>query len=102
MALKDIIMLTSQVSVGAIVTFFAILLWSHTREIEWMLVIMGALLKYVEILVHTLMLLGVIQGDIYIIPRYVDVELLLKILPQLFYGAAFIVKLVKIMRGTEY
>jgi len=102
MALKDIIMLTSQVSVGAIVTFFAILLWSHTREIEWMLVILGALLKYVEILVHTLILLGVIQGDIYIIPRYVDVELLLKILPQLFYGAAFIVKLVKIMRGTEY
>ncbi len=102
MALKDIIMLTSQVSVGARVTFFAILLWSHTREIEWMLVIMGAFLKYVEILVLTLMLLGVIQGDIYIIPRYVDVELLLKILPQLFYGAAFIVKLVKIMRGTEY
>lgn len=102
MALKDIIMLTSQVSVGAIVTFFAILLWSHTREIEWMLVIMGALLKYVEILVHTLILLGVIQGDIYLIPKYVDVELVLKILPQIFYGAAFIVKLVKIMRGTEY
>jgi len=101
MALKDIIMLTSQVSVGAIVTFFAILLWSHTREIEWMLVIMGALLKYVEILIHTLILLGVIQGDIYIIPRYVDVELLLKILPQLFYGAAFIVKLAKIVRGME-
>lgn len=102
MALKDIIMLTSQVSVGAIVTFFAILLWSHTREIEWMLVIMGALLKYVEILVHTLILLGVIQGDIYLIPKYVDVELVLKILPHIFYGAAFIVKLVKIMRGTEY
>ena len=102
MAIKDIVMFTSQVSVGAIVTFFAILLWSHTREVEWMLVIVGAIITYIKIIVHTLTVLGVIQGEMYLVPNIVDVELVLEILPQVLYGSAFIVHLVKIIKGIEY
>ncbi len=102
MAEKDIIMLVSQVSVGAVVTFFAILLWSHTREIEWMLVIMGAIITYIGIILHTLLLFGVIQGNLYIIPGIIDLPLIFQILPQLLYGSAFIVHLMRLMKGIEY
>lgn len=101
MSVKDIIMMASQVSIGAIVTFLAILLWSHTREVEWMLIIMGVVIKYVEILIDIFTLLGVVKAEIYLIPNMVDIELILKILPPLFYGAAFIVHLVRIKNGVE-
>ncbi len=102
MAAKDIVMLISQVSIGALVTFFAILLWSHTREIEWMLVIMGAIISYVEVIIRTLTLLGVINGGVYLVPGIIDVDFILKILPQVLYGSAFIVHLVKLVKGIEY
>ena len=102
MAAKDIVMLISQISIGALVTFFAILLWSHTREVEWMLAIMGAIVSYVEVIIHTLSLLGVIAGGIYLVPGVIDLDLILKILPQILYGSAFIVHLVKLVKGIEY
>lgn len=102
MPLKDIVMISSQLTAGAVVTFLAIMLWSQTREVEWVLVIIGVLLKYVQILVSSFSTLGIIQSEIYIISKVVDLETLLKILPLIFYSLAFITRLVKIKRGVEY
>ncbi len=102
MAVKEIVTLVSQVSIGAIVTFFAILLWSHTREVEWMLLITGAIVWYVGIIIGVFSVFGIIAGPLYIIPGIIDVDLVLKIIPQILYGSAFIVRLVKVVKGIEY
>ena len=98
---KDIIMLISEISVGAVLTFLAIMLWSHTREVEWMLIIVGVIVKYGQIIILTLTMLGVVSSDLPVIPGVVDVNLILKILPDIFFIAAFIVHLTRIMKGVE-
>ncbi len=102
MPVKDIIMIASEISAGAIVTFLAIILWSQTREVEWVLIIVGVILKYAEILNSAFASLGIIRPDIYIIPDLIDVSLVLKLLPMFFYAAAFITRLVKIKNSMEY
>lgn len=99
---KEIIMIVSQLAAGAIATFTAIMLWSQTRDIEWMLVIIGVILKYVEIIVSSFSLLGIIQPEIFLIQGILDIGTVLKLLPLLFYSSAFIIRLVKIKNGTEY
>ncbi len=95
MPLKEVVMITSQIAAGAVVSFLAIILWSHTREVEWVLIIIGVIVKYVQILVSSFSTLGIIQSEFYI-------EMILRILPLIFYSLAFITRLVKIKRGVEY
>ena len=102
MPLREIIVITSQIAAGAVVTFLAIILWSQTREVEWVLIIIGVLVKYVQILVSSFSVLGIIQSKIYIVPEVIDMETVLKVLPLIFYSLAFIARLVKIKRGVEY
>ena len=102
MALKEIIMITSQLAAGALASFTAIMLWSQTREIEWMLVIIGVILKYIEIIISSFTVLGIIQPEVYLIQDILDIGTVLKFLPLLFYSSAFIIRLVKIKNGMEY
>ena len=76
---------------GAMATFLAILLWSMTRDSAWVLVIVGTILKYAEILYSTFGTFGLFPTDLALIPGYLRVETLLVNLPPLLYIAAFAV-----------
>lgn len=99
MPVKDIVMILSQISFGAIATFLAILYWSHTRDSAWMLIIIGVIIQYGQIMYSTFMVFGVLGSDLYIIPDILDIGTLLSILPLVFISAAFIVMLVRFKKG---
>ncbi|MEA1910577.1 MAG: hypothetical protein U9N32_02750 [Spirochaetota bacterium] len=95
MAVKDIVMILSQISFGAIATFLAILYWSHTRDTAWMLIIIGVIIQYGHIMYSTFIMFGVLGGDLFIIPDILDFGILLSIFPLIFVSSAFIVMLVR-------
>lgn len=75
---------------GAIATFFAILLWSTTRDVAWMFVVMGTIIRYGEIMYSTFLLFGILQTEplVFGIPL---VRLILTNLPTVLYTVAFII-----------
>ena len=84
-----------RIVIGGIVSFFAILLMSKTRMLEWMLIVAGCLLKYVGEVIGMCLFFNVFVD---FFPRIAGVSLftLLDILiPSLCFIAAFIVKILK-------
>ncbi|MBA7714892.1 hypothetical protein ES703_123924 [subsurface metagenome] len=86
----DLILILSRLAVGAFGTFFAILLWSQTRDIAWVLVVIGTLISYAEIVFTTLERFGIIAQEIYDLSGIPIFKLLLVNLPMLLYSLAFI------------
>ncbi len=98
MAVKDIVMILSQISFGAIATFMAILFWSHTRDTAWMLIIIAVIIQYGEIMYSTFKMFGVLGDDLFIIKEVLDIGTILSVLPLIFISAAFIVMMVRFKR----
>ena len=99
MAVKEMVMILSQISFGAIATFMAILFWSHTRDTAWMLIIIAVIIQYGQIMYSTFMMFGVLGDDLFIIKDVLDLGTLLSILPLIFVSSAFIVLMVRFKRG---
>lgn len=91
MGTEEIILSAARLSLGAGATFLAILFWSMTRDTAWMLIIMGTILKYGEIIYSTFGIFGLVPTDVVLIPGILKAETLLMNLPLLFYIAAFAV-----------
>lgn len=95
----EIVALVSKLVLGGFATFFAILLWSGTRDSAWMLVIMSAILSYGNVMYETLRLFGVVDAGIFIIPGVLHVQVILESLPTLFMSLGFIALLWRKRRG---
>jgi len=80
----------SRLGVGAIGTFFAILLWSQTRDAAWVLVVIGTLLAYVEVVFSTLVVFGIVSGESLSVSGVPVLRLVLANLPMLLLTCAFI------------
>ena len=48
---------------GAVASFLAILLWSRTRDVAWIFVIIGIIINYVETVYSVLNLFGIGGGN---------------------------------------
>ena len=81
----------SRLGVGAIGTFFAILLWSQTRDAAWVLIIVGTLIAYAQVVLSTLADLGIVDGRLLDVSGIPLPQLVLQNLPMLLYTCAFIV-----------
>lgn len=80
----------SRLVMGGLSAFFAIYLWSQTRDAAWMLIIMGIILRYLEITFSTLSFFGIIEeGGIFKLEIPV-VRIVLENLPYLFFILALI------------
>ena len=95
MALADIIGMLTRLGVGAIATFFAILLWSKTRDLAWILAVMAVLVSYAEILLSTLEEFGIVDQEIYQLNGLPIFKMLLVNLPAVFLTAAFIIVILR-------
>lgn len=95
MELAEFALLLSRLATGAIATFFAILLWSQTRDVSWVLVIIGTLVSYAEIVFTTLETFGVISADIFYVSGFPVFEMVLVNLPLVFLTLAFISMIVR-------
>ena len=86
----EFFLILSRLGVGAIGTFFAILLWSQTRDASWVLVIVGTLVSYVEIVFTTLERFGIVSGEMFMLSGLPLLRILLANLPMVLYICAFI------------
>jgi hypothetical protein len=80
----------SRLVIGALAAFFAIMLWSRTRDTAWMLMIGGTIAAYGESLYTVLNLFG-ISTPLPAIGSLPVPAIILSNVPMLFYISAFLV-----------
>jgi hypothetical protein len=91
MSAGDTVLLASRLAVSAVAAFLAILLWSRTRDLAWMLVVIGVIASYAEILFDLLSRLGLVDESSYFLFGLPLGRILLVNLPYLFLCAALVV-----------
>ena len=91
MDLGQLIYILSRLILGGLASFLAIMLWARTRDIAWMLIIMGIIASYGETLYSILNLFGVDRGNMIPIGSMPLLSILLPCFPLLFFIAAFAV-----------
>ena len=93
----EIVFIVSRLTTGALAAFFAIMLWSKTRDIAWMLMVIGTIAAYVETVYSIMGLFGITGTQLSI----GSVPLAVILLPNLrtgFFIAAFVVMVVRKLR----
>jgi hypothetical protein len=90
-SMADSVLTLSRLGVGAIGTFFAILLWSQTRDAAWVLVVIGTLVAYAEAVYSTLEGFGIVSAELFNLSGVPVLRLALVNLPMLLLTCAFVV-----------
>ena len=85
------IYILSRLILGALASFFAIMLWSRTRDVAWMLMVIGTIAVYVETVYSILNLFGIGGGNILLIGSVPLMSIILPCLPMIFFISAFAV-----------
>ena len=85
----------SQLILGALASFLAIMLWSKTRDAAWMLIVIGTIAAYIEIIYSILNHFGFINADFLPIGSVSLAAIILPSLRMIFFIAAFLVMIVK-------
>ena len=93
----QVVFIVSCLSTGALAAFFAIMLWSRTRDVAWMLIVIGTIVAYVETVYSILDLFG-ITGEQLAIGSVPVAKILLPNLRTGFFIAAFVVMVVRKFR----
>jgi hypothetical protein len=89
------IYLVSRLLVAACTAFLAIVLWSRTRDVAWMLIVIGAIASYADILFDLLVRFGLID-EARLSPLGIPFgRILFSNLPYLFLSAAFLVMILR-------
>ena len=94
----QILFVSSRLILGALASFFAIMLWSKTRDAAWMLLVIGTIAGYVEIVYDILDMFGITRGDILLIGSVPAAKIILPALRLCFFIAAFVVMVIKRFR----
>jgi hypothetical protein len=76
---------------GAFATFCAILLWSRTREMAWIFVIIAVIVSYADIVLATLRTYGILGPEPQLANGIPIVRVLLADLPLAFAGIGFVI-----------
>ena len=87
----QLVYIISRLSLGALAAFLAILLWSKTRDVAWMLMVIGAIAAYVETVYSILELFGITGSNLPSIGSVQVVSIILPCLPTVFFISAFAV-----------
>jgi hypothetical protein len=95
MSAGEIVLLVSRLSIAAVAAFLAILLWSRTRDLAWMLIVIGVIASYAEILFDLLSRLGIVDESSYSLLGIPLGRILLSNLPYLFLCAALVVMITR-------
>ena len=85
----------SRLILGAVATFLAIMLWSKTRDAAWMLMVIGVVVAYIEIVFSVLEIKGLTAGNTLYIGSVSLVVILLPALRMFFLIAAFLVMVIR-------
>jgi hypothetical protein len=76
------------------------MVWSKTRDVAWMLMVIGTIAAYVETVYSILSLMGITGDHIFTIGSVSLVSIILPCLPTIFFIAAFVVMVVRKFRHS--
>ncbi len=76
---------------GAFATFCAILLWSRTREVAWIFIIIAVIVSYADIVLATLRTYGILGPEPQLANGIPITRVLLEDLPLAFSGIGFVI-----------
>lgn len=79
----------------AVATFFAILSWSRTRDVAWMLIVAGTIASYAEIVLDIMAAAGILPEVFLRVAGMPIGEMAASFLPWMLYAAAFAVMAAK-------
>lgn len=91
----QLLFIVSRLFFGAIASFFAIILWSQIRDMAWMLIVIGTIAAYAEIIYSILKNLGITEGFEPKIGSVPIAAIVLPNLPTIFYSIAFLVMIIR-------
>jgi hypothetical protein len=91
----EVIYISSQLITGALASFFAIMLWSKTRDVAWMLIVIGAISAYVNTVYSILDYFGIIGDAVFSIGTIPFTSIVLPILPPIFLSIAFVIMIIR-------
>jgi hypothetical protein len=94
----DVLYIVSNMVTGALTVFFAIMLWSKTRDAAWMLMAIGTVFAYVETIYSILNLFGLTEVQLLIGSNVPVAKILLSNLRAGFFIAGFLVMVVRKFR----
>ncbi|MDR0316103.1 MAG: hypothetical protein LBH97_04300 [Treponema sp.] len=99
MDLGQILFVSSRLVLGAVAAFFAIMLWSKTRDVAWMLMIIGTIAAYIEIIYSILDMFGITGAYIPFIGSVPLMAIVLPALRMIFFIAAFTAMVIRNYRN---
>jgi hypothetical protein len=91
MDIGAIVLIVSRLALGATASFLAIMLWSKTRDVAWMLMVVGTIAAYAETVYSILERFGIADGSLFSIGAVPLASIILPNIPTAFYIAAFAV-----------
>jgi len=97
----QIIQITSRLALGTLAAFFSIMLWAKTRDVAWMLMIIGVIAVYVQTVYEILGVFGISSAYIFAIDSVSLISIVLVNLPMVFFIAAFAVMVVRKSRSVS-
>jgi hypothetical protein len=86
----QLLYMISRLALGGAAVFFAIVLWSKTRDTAWMLVVVGVIAGYAETLYSVLQSFGITGQAGPAVGSVPLLTILLSNLPAVFFLAAFV------------
>lgn len=92
---SEMILYIIKLVLGGLAAFFAILLWSKTRDVAWMSLVAGTITSYAGIVYDMMNSFGLIVGKGLLVFGVPIASLLFASIPSLFYIAAFILMLTR-------
>jgi hypothetical protein len=97
----ELIYISSRLVLGALASFFAIMLWSRTRDAAWRLVVMGTIAAYIETVYDMLELFGIAGLNTVTIDSVPLTAILLPCLRTGLFIAAFLVMVIRKYGGVK-
>jgi hypothetical protein len=91
----EIVYFFSQLIAGAFASFFAIVLWSKTRDSAWMIVVIAAIAVYVNTIYSILDFLGIVGDSFFSIGTFPFMSVFLPVLPPILFCIAFAIMIIR-------
>jgi hypothetical protein len=91
MDMGQVIFISTRLFLGALASFFAIMLWSKTRDAAWMFMVIGTIIAYIDIVYSILDFFGIGGGEFFMIGSVSLVSFILSPLQLIFFIAAFVI-----------
>jgi hypothetical protein len=98
MDMGQVVFFSMRLLLGALASFFAIMLWSKTRDVAWMLIVVGTIIAYIEIIYSILDFFGIGSGNIFVIGSVPLVSFILAPLQLMSFIAAFLIMVLRLSR----